>query len=138
MRGSQAAIRPTRVPRARPEASASQVPTRRAHGGAVAYCAAMKAIAYTETGPAADVLKWVDLPTPEPAAGEVRVKLQWSGVNPSDVKSRMGLRTKALAFPQITPHSDGAGVIDAVGAGVAASRVGERVWIWNGQWQRPF
>ena len=98
----------------------------------------MKAIVYTETGPAADVLKWVDLPTPEPGAGEVRVKLQWSGVNPSDVKSRLGLRTKTPAFPQITPHSDGAGVIDAVGAGVAASRVGERVWIWNGQWQRPF
>jgi NADPH2:quinone reductase len=59
-------------------------------------------------------------------------------VNPSDVKSRLGLRSKTLAFPQITPHSDGAGVIDAVGAGVPASRIGERVWIWNGQWQRPF
>ena len=98
----------------------------------------MKAIAYTETGPAADVLKWIDLPTLEPGAGEVRVKLQWSGVNPSDVKSRLGLRSKTPAFPQIVPHSDGAGVIDAVGAGVAATRVGERVWIWNGQWQRPF
>jgi NADPH:quinone reductase len=98
----------------------------------------MQAIAYTQTGPAADVLKLVDLPTPEPEAGEVRVKLQWSGVNPSDVKSRMGLRSKTLAFPQIVPHSDGAGVIDAVGAGVPASRIGERVWIWNGQWQRPF
>ncbi len=98
----------------------------------------MKAIAYTQTGPAADVLKLIDLPMPEPGTGEVRVKVQWSGVNPSDVKSRMGLRSKTLAFPQITPHSDGAGVIDAVGAGVPASRIGERVWIWNGQWQRPF
>lgn len=98
----------------------------------------MRAIAYTQTGPAADVLKLIDLPTPEPGAGEVRVKVQWSGVNPSDVKSRLGLRSKTLAFPQITPHSDGAGVIDAVGTGVPASRVGERVWIWNGQWQRPF
>ncbi|HVQ04177.1 MAG TPA: alcohol dehydrogenase catalytic domain-containing protein, partial [Burkholderiaceae bacterium] len=98
----------------------------------------MKAIAYTQTGLAADVLKLIDLPTPEPGAGEVRVKVQWSGVNPSDVKSRLGLRSKTLAFPQITPHSDGAGVIDAVGTGVPASRVGERVWIWNGQWQRPF
>jgi NADPH2:quinone reductase len=98
----------------------------------------MKAIAYTQTGPAADVLQWVELPTPEPGPGEVRVKLQWSGVNPSDVKSRMGLRSKALAFPQIVPHSDGAGVIDAVGAGVSATRIGERVWIWNGQWQRPY
>jgi NADPH2:quinone reductase len=98
----------------------------------------MKAIAYTQTGPAADVLKEVELPMPEPGAGEVRVKLQWSGVNPSDVKSRMGLRSKTLAFPQIVPHSDGAGAIDVVGAGVSAARVGERVWIWNGQWQRPF
>jgi NADPH2:quinone reductase len=96
----------------------------------------MKAIAYTQTGPAAEVLKLVDLPTPEPGSGEVRVRLQWSGVNPSDVKSRLGLRTKTLAFAQIVPHSDGAGVIDAVGAGVPASRVGERVWVWNGQWQR--
>ena len=96
----------------------------------------MRAIAYTQTGAAADVLKSVDLPTPEPAAGEVRVRLRWSGVNPSDVKSRAGLRSKVPAFPQIVPHSDGSGEIDAVGAGVSASRVGERVWVWNGQWQR--
>ena len=96
----------------------------------------MRAIAYTQTGAAADVLKVVDLPTPEPAAGEVRVRLRWSGVNPSDVKSRAGLRSKVPAFPQIVPHSDGSGEIDAVGAGVSASRIGERVWMWNGQWQR--
>jgi NADPH:quinone reductase len=96
----------------------------------------MKAIAYTQTGAPADVLKLVDLPTPEPGPGEVRVRLRWSGVNPSDVKSRAGARTQVLAFPQIVPHSDGAGEIDAVGAGVAPSRIGERVWVWNGQWQR--
>ena len=66
------------------------------------------------------------------------MKLRASGVNPSDVKSRAGLRTKTLAFPRIVPHSDGAGVIDAVGAGVSASRVGERVWIWNAAWRRAF
>jgi len=98
----------------------------------------MRAIAYTQTGAAADVLKSVDLPTPEPAAGEVRVRLRWSGVNPSDVKSRAGLRSKVPAFPQIVPHSDGSGEIDAVGDGVSASRVGERVWVWNGQWQRAY
>jgi NADPH2:quinone reductase len=97
----------------------------------------MHAIVYTQTGPAADVLKFVDLPKPEPKAGEVRVRLRWSGVNPSDVKSRAGLRTKTLAFPQIVPHSDGAGEIDAVGGDVPASRVGETVWVWNGAWQRP-
>jgi NADPH:quinone reductase len=96
----------------------------------------MKAIAYTQTGPAAEVLKFVDVPLPEPRPSEVRVRLRWSGVNPSDVKSRAGLRTKTLAFPQIIPHSDGAGEIDAVGAGVPAARVGQSVWVWNGAWQR--
>jgi NADPH2:quinone reductase len=62
------------------------------------------------------------------------VRLATSGVNPSDVKSR---RARALTDPLIVPHSDGAGVIEAVGAGVNAARVGERVWLWNGQWQRP-
>jgi len=65
------------------------------------------------------------------------VKLAWSGVNPSDVKSRIG-RLRGMAFPRIIPHSDGAGVIDKVGDGVAASRQGERVWIWNAQWKRAF
>lgn len=98
----------------------------------------MRAALYERTGPAADVLQLALLPTPQPGAGEVRVALRTSGVNPSDVKSRAGLRTKALAFPQIVPHSDGAGVIDAVGAGVDASRAGERVWVWNAAWRRPF
>jgi len=96
----------------------------------------MKAIAYTQTGPAAEVLKLIDLPTPEPGPGQVRVRLRWSGVNPSDVKSRAGLRTKTLAFPQIVPHSDGAGEIDAVGGGVPHSRVSQSVWVWNAAWQR--
>ena len=96
----------------------------------------MKAIAYRQTGPAAEVLQLVDLPVPEPGTGEVRVRVRWSGVNPSDVKSRAGLRTKTLAFPQIVPHSDGAGEIDAVGPGVPSARVGQSVWLWNGAWQR--
>jgi NADPH:quinone reductase len=96
----------------------------------------MRAAQYERTGPAPEVLTLVDRALPLPAAGEVRVKLAYSGVNPSDVKSRAGVRSKVLAFPQIIPHSDGAGVIDAVGAGVDASRVGERVWIWNGAWAR--
>lgn len=95
----------------------------------------MRAAFYEANGPARDVLRVEDVETPNPGPGEVRVRLRTSGVNPSDVKSR-GLRK--LAFPRVIPHSDGAGEIEAVGAGVPASRVGERVWIWNGQWQRPF
>jgi NADPH2:quinone reductase len=59
-------------------------------------------------------------------------------VNPSDVKSRAGARTKTLPFTSIVPHSDGSGVIDEVGAGVPPGRVGERVWVWNSAWGRPF
>jgi NADPH2:quinone reductase len=96
----------------------------------------MRAAYYERTGPASDVLKLGDLPTPAPEAGEVRVRLATSGVNPSDVKSRAGLRSTALAFPRIVPHSDGAGVIDAVGDGVPEARLGERVWTWNAAWKR--
>lgn len=95
----------------------------------------MRVALYSRNGPARDVLQLTDLPTPEPGPGEVRVKLATSGVNPSDVKSRGGSRPVTQGY--VVPHSDGAGTIDRVGRGVPESRVGERVWIWNGQWQRP-
>lgn len=98
----------------------------------------MRAAIYTSRGPAADVLKVIDRPVPQPASGEVRIKLAFSGVNPSDVKSRSGVAARAGGFPEVIPHSDGAGVIDAVGEGVDAARVGQRVWIYNGQWERPY
>ncbi len=100
----------------------------------------MRAVTYTGFGPASDVLTLEDLPTPTPAAGEVLVRLETSGVNPSDIRARAGGRPGVTKppFPKIIPHSDGAGVIEAVGEGINAARIGERVWIWNGQWQRPF
>jgi NADPH2:quinone reductase len=97
----------------------------------------MRAAYYEANGPARAVLRVAEVETPRPGPGEVRVKLLTSGVNPSDVKNRAGI-TRKIAFPRVIPHSDGAGEIDAVGEGVAASRVGERVWIWNGQWRRAF
>ncbi|NML45266.1 NADPH:quinone reductase [Ramlibacter sp. G-1-2-2] len=96
----------------------------------------MKAAFYERVGPAREVLQVADLPQPQPGPGEVRVRVQWSGVNPSDVKSRMGLRSKEMPFPRVIPHSDGSGVIDAVGPGVPSTRMGERVWIWNAAWGR--
>jgi NADPH2:quinone reductase len=96
----------------------------------------MRAAVYSRAGPARDVLSGVERPQPTPGPGEVRVRLAWSGVNPSDVKSRAGTRNPTLPFPEITPHSDGAGEIDAVGAGVDAGRIGQRVWVWNGAWGR--
>lgn len=96
----------------------------------------MQAAVYERVGPAREVLSLRELPCPEPGPGEVRVRLACSGVNPSDVKTRMGVRSKLLPFPLIVPHSDGAGVIDAVGAGVDRSRIGQRVWTWNAAWGR--
>ena len=94
----------------------------------------MKAAWYTKNGSAEDTLILGDLEIPEPGAGEVRIKLKTSGVNPSDVKSRIA---RPLNAPLIIPHSDGAGVVDKVGEGVSGSRIGERVWIWNAQWASP-
>lgn len=99
----------------------------------------MKAVTYRAFGPASEVLQIEEIGCPAPGAGEVTVDLAYSGVNPSDVKARAGARVGVteLPWPYIIPHSDGAGVISAVGEGVAESRIGERVWVWNGQWQRP-
>lgn len=97
----------------------------------------MRAITYSKLGTAKEVLHLQNLTDVAPQAGEVRVALSFSGVNPSDVKSRRGRPgLERPAFETIIPHSDGAGVIDAVGDGVDTARIGQRVWIWNGQWQR--
>lgn len=100
----------------------------------------MKAVTWRGFGPAWDVLKVEELATPTAGAGEVLVRVAYSGVNPSDCKARGGARPGVTKppFEVIVPHSDGAGVIEAVGTGVDVARVGQRVWIWNGQWQRPF
>jgi NADPH:quinone reductase len=96
----------------------------------------MQAIWYERNGQAREVLQFGEMPDPEPGPGEVRVHVQASGVNPSDWKARLGSRP--MVAPRVIPHSDGAGIIDRVGAGVDPARVGERVWIWNGQWKRAF
>lgn len=98
----------------------------------------MKAITYRAFGPAAEVLQLEELPTPSPDHGEVLVEVSFTGVNPSDVKTRTRGQPGLTGFPwdYIIPHSDGSGVISAVGDGVPSSRIGERVWIWNGQFRR--
>jgi NADPH2:quinone reductase len=97
----------------------------------------MRATYYERNGSAREVLHFGEMEMPNAGPGEVRVRLATSGVNPSDVKARQGTIRK-IAFPRVIPQSDGAGVIDAVGRGVPADRIGERVWVWNGQWKRPF
>jgi NADPH2:quinone reductase len=99
----------------------------------------MRVATYSRNGPARDVLTIGDLPVPEPGAGEVRVKIATSGVNPSDTRRRGADPVGGPAeFPVVVPHSDGAGTIDAVGSGVSPGRIGERVWTFNAQFGRPF
>jgi NADPH:quinone reductase len=97
----------------------------------------MRAAVYESYGPAADVLRIADIDRPEPGQGEVRVRIELSGINPTDWKSRSGATPRPINGFQV-PHHDGAGVIDAVGPGVDPGRVGERVWTWmaaaSGRW----
>ncbi len=96
----------------------------------------MKAVWYEQNGPA-DVLQVGEMADPQPGPGEVRVRVISSGVNPSDWKRRQGL-TRRIDFPRVIPNQDGAGIIEQVGKGVPASRVGERVWLFEAQNNRPF
>lgn len=97
----------------------------------------MRAVVYEKTGPAVEVLGLRELPRPDPGPGEVLVRVAVSGANPSDAKTRAGARGP-IAHPLVIPHSDGAGRIVAVGEGVDPSRAGERVWLWNAAFGRPF
>jgi NADPH:quinone reductase len=96
----------------------------------------MKAAWYDRQGAASEVLQYGELPTPEPLENEVLVQISASAVNPSDTKKRSGWGGMMMGFDRITPHQDGAGVITAVGAQVSPSRIGERVWIYEGQLRR--
>ena len=98
----------------------------------------MRAAWYERPGPAAEVLQIGEMADPQPGAGEVRVRLGVSGINPGDTKKRGDWMGSGMAFPRIVPHSDGSGVIDAVGTGVDRARVGERVWVHGAQSYRPF
>ena len=96
----------------------------------------MKACWFEAFGAAQEVLQQGDWRTPEPGPGEVLVQLRTTGVNPSDVKKRAGAFPDLLEAGPVIPHSDGAGVITAVGEGVSSSRVGERVFVYQAQYGR--
>ncbi len=98
----------------------------------------MHAAWFEKFGSARDVLKRGDRETPRPAHGEVLVRLRASGVNPSDVKKRAGSFPNLLDDGYVIPNSDGAGVVESVGDGVDASRVGDRVWVYQAQYGRRF
>src|SRR6266581_6302691 len=92
----------------------------------------MKAVWYERTGAAPEVLTYGEMPTPVAGPGEVRVRLEASGVNPADVGRRSG-GYRPMEFPRVIPNSDGAGIIDQVGEGVTRLKPGQRVWLFNGQ-----
>lgn len=92
----------------------------------------MKAVWYERTGAAPDVLSFGDMPTPTAGPGEVRVRLEASGINPADVGRRAG-SYRAMEFSRVIPNSDGAGIVDQVGDGVTRLSVAQRVWLFNGQ-----
>lgn len=98
----------------------------------------MKAAWFEAFGPASEVLIVGEQAKPVPGDGEVLVRLAASGVNPSDVKKRMGYFPGLLDEGPVIPHSDGAGIIEAVGNGVSAGRIGERVWVYEAQYGRRF
>lgn len=98
----------------------------------------MLAAWFEEFGAAADVFRFGEIDTPEPGAGEVLVRIRASGVNPSDVKKRAGSFPNLLDDGLVIPNSDGAGIIEAVGEGVDAERIGERVWIYQAQFARRY
>lgn len=99
----------------------------------------MRSAWYESKGAAGTVLQVAERPSPRPKAGEVLVAVKASGINPSDTKGRGGARGNSLMpYPFIIPHQDGAGIIEAVGEGVAEDRIGQRVWIYEAQLDRAF
>ncbi|HEX9209465.1 MAG TPA: NADPH:quinone reductase, partial [Bradyrhizobium sp.] len=92
----------------------------------------MRAVWYEQTGPAVDVLTYGEMPTPVAGPGEVRIRLEASGVNPADV-GRRGGSYRAMDYPRVIPNSDGAGFVDQIGDGVTRFKIGDRVWLFNGQ-----
>jgi len=98
----------------------------------------MKAAWYEKQGAARDVLVVGEIDDPQPRAGEVRIRIAFSGVNPGDVKKREDAFGVGMPYPRVIPHSDGSGTVDAVGEGVSREWIGRRVWCYGAQSYRPF
>ena len=98
----------------------------------------MRAAWYEKQGPANEVLIVGEMPDPRPGAGEVRIRIAASGINPGDIKKRQDSFGLGMPYPRVIPHSDGAGAVDLVGDGVSAEWVGRRAWCYGAQSYRPF
>ena len=98
----------------------------------------MKAAWYEKQGAARDVLTVGEMDEPQPLAGEVRIRVAVSGVNPGDVKKRQDAFGVGMPYPRVIPHSDGVGTVDLVGERVSQEWIGRRVWCYGAQSYRPF
>ena len=98
----------------------------------------MRAAWYEKQGPAREVLVVGEMPDPRPGAGEVRIRIAASGINPGDIKKRQDSFGLGMPYPRVIPHSDGAGQVDQVGEGVSPEWGGRRVWCYGAQSYRPF
>jgi NADPH2:quinone reductase len=98
----------------------------------------MKAAWYQKQGAARDVLTIGEMDDPQPLAGEVRIRVAFSGINPGDVKKRQDTFGVGMPYPRVIPHSDGSGTVDAVGEGISQEWIGRRVWCYGAQSYRPF
>jgi NADPH2:quinone reductase len=98
----------------------------------------MRAAWYEKQGPAREVLVVGEMPDPHPSAGEVRIRIAASGINPGDIKKREDSFGVGMSYPRVIPHSDGAGQVDEVGEGVPSDWMGRPVWCYGAQSYRPF
>src|SRR5438874_629380 len=98
----------------------------------------MRAAWYEKQGPAREVLTVGEMPDPHPGAGEVRIRVAASGINPGDIKKREDAFGYGMAYPRVIPHSDGAGQVDEVGDGLGPEWLGRSVWCYGAQSYRPF
>ena len=98
----------------------------------------MRAAWYERQGPASEVLTVGEMPSPAAGAGEVRIRIAVSGINPGDIKKRRNEYNYGMAYPRVIPHSDGAGHVDQLGEGVSTEWLGRRVWCYGAQSYRPF
>jgi NADPH2:quinone reductase len=98
----------------------------------------MKAAWYEKQGPPREVLIVGEMPDPIPAPGEIRIRIAASGINPGDVKKRQDTFGIGMPYPRVIPHSDGAGRVDQLGAGVPSEWMGRSVWCYGAQSYRPF
>lgn len=93
----------------------------------------MHAAWYEHRGPAREVLIIGEVDDPTPGPGEVRIRIEASGISQGDVKKRSGWKSSVMPYPRVIPHSDGAGVIDQIGPGVDPVRLGQTVWCYAAQ-----